>query len=60
MSAPKFLQVTILVAAEGTMELPEAIRSPADLDVVAAKLNSTPESELRVSTTSPSCHKLQN
>jgi hypothetical protein len=55
---PKLLQVTILVAAEGTMELPEAIRSAADLDAVAARLNSTPESELRVCTTFTSQHKL--
>ncbi|XP_047050153.1 uncharacterized protein LOC124655272 [Lolium rigidum] len=46
-SKNEYVVVTILVAAEGTMELPEAIRSAADLDAVAARLNSTPESELR-------------
>ncbi|CAM0910820.1 unnamed protein product [Alopecurus aequalis] len=46
-SRNEYVVVTILVAADGKMDLPEAIRSAADLDAVAAKLDSTPESDLR-------------
>jgi hypothetical protein len=42
------LQVTIIIAANGTRNLPTVIRSAAELDRLAACLNSTPESGLRV------------
>ncbi|KAM0919274.1 hypothetical protein ACQ4PT_008216 [Festuca glaucescens] len=39
--------ITILIAANGTMNLPKVIRSAAELDTLAVCLNSTPESGLR-------------
>lgn len=46
-SKNEYVVVTILVAATGKMNLPETMRSAADLDAVAAMLDSTPESDLR-------------
>lgn len=44
---PKFLQVTMLVAADGAMKFPTITR-PADLEAALGKLNSIPAREIRV------------
>ncbi|KAE8770987.1 serine-rich adhesin for platelets-like [Hordeum vulgare] len=46
-SRNEYIVVTILVAANGTINLPEAIKSPADLEAVLARLNYMSASELR-------------
>ena len=43
----QFLQVTILVAANGALKFPEITR-PADLEAVVKKLNSIHEKDIRV------------
>lgn len=43
----QFLQVTVLVAADGALKFPE-IKRPADLVAVLEKLNSIPTREIRV------------
>lgn len=43
---PKFLQVTMLVAADGAMKFPTITR-PADLEAALGKLNSIPAREIR-------------
>nr|XP_051202045.1 uncharacterized protein LOC127315613 [Lolium perenne] len=46
-SKNEYIVVTILIATNGTMNLPKVIRSAAELDTLAAFLNSRPESGLR-------------
>ncbi|XP_024318041.1 uncharacterized protein LOC100826768 [Brachypodium distachyon] len=47
-SKNEYIVVTLLVAADETLNLPEAIRSAADLEAAVLRLNSTPESDLLV------------
>ncbi|KQJ94901.1 hypothetical protein BRADI_3g13945v3 [Brachypodium distachyon] len=42
-SKNEYIVVTLLVAADETLNLPEAIRSAADLEAAVLRLNSTPE-----------------
>ncbi|XP_047073723.1 uncharacterized protein LOC124683207 [Lolium rigidum] len=46
-SKNEYIVVTILIATNGTMNLPKVIRSATELDTLAAFLNSRPESGLR-------------
>ncbi|KAF0918770.1 hypothetical protein E2562_026151 [Oryza meyeriana var. granulata] len=46
-SKNEYIVLTILVAADGTLDFPQVIRSSAELEAALAKLNSTPETDLR-------------